>query len=296
VPAMAPRLDDLRTIPLFRGFSDDDLAEVAGLFTAVSPDPTGVLFEVGEPATGFYFLTAGEVSLDRPGDDIYRLRPPALIGELGGLAGLSRSSRAVAGEGAAVWELDQKNLQRFLADHQELGVRFLVNLLEVVADKIQRDQRRLADMRQNLVRTQKALKGLRELVLETPETALSAPIHDTVESLIVHNRRVNYRVEPPGTLASAVRFDAGRARVIELSRTHLTVEWPGSNGGVPSVGTWLSGVAELGGAEIPVSGKVIRALDHHGRRITIELDLLIDEYVAVLEGYLTRLQLLDILV
>jgi hypothetical protein len=31
-------------------------------------------------------------------------------------------------------------------------------------------------------------------------------------------------------------------------------------------------------------------------RMTIELDLLIDEFAAVLEGYLTRAQLLDVLV
>src|SRR5262249_6390535 len=149
----------------------------------------------------------------------------------------------------------QKDVQRFFADHQELGVRFLVNLLELVADKVHRDQRRLADMRANLVRTQKSLKQLRELVLESPETPLSATVHDTLDSLIVHNRRVNYRVEPPPALASHVRLDAGKAEIVELSRTHVTIAWPG---GEAKLGTWISGVAELAGAEIPVSGKVIR--------------------------------------
>jgi hypothetical protein len=32
-----------------------------------------------------------------------------------------------------------------------------------------------------------------------------------------------------------------------------------------------------------------------GERVTIELDLLIEEFSAMLEGYLTRVQLLDIL-
>jgi hypothetical protein len=32
-----------------------------------------------------------------------------------------------------------------------------------------------------------------------------------------------------------------------------------------------------------------------GRKLTLELDLLIEEFAAVLEGYLTRIQLLDIL-
>jgi CRP-like cAMP-binding protein len=288
---MPPRLDDLRTIPLFRGFAEEDLAEIAQQFR---PAGAGVLFDVGQPARSFYLLTAGEVTLDQPGDDVYRLRPPALIGELGGLAGLTRNGRAVASEGAEVWELEQATVQRFFADNQELGVRFLVNLLEVVADKVHRDQRRLADMRANLVRTQKALKQLRELVLDAPETPISAPVHDTLDRLIVHNRRVNYRVEPPAALASTVRLDAGVAPVFELSRTHITLAWP-DGGTPPATGTWLSGVAQLGGAEIPVSGKVMRSSPDH-RRITFELDLLLDEYVAVLEGYLTRVQLLDILV
>jgi len=286
-----PRLDDLRTIPLFRGFADEDLAAIATIFQPARPRAGGVLFETGEPASGFYLLTAGEVTFDRPADDVFRLRPPALIGELGGLAGLTRNGRATVSPDAEVWQLDQKDLQRFFADHQEQGVRFLVNLLEVVADKVQRDQRRIADMRGNLVRTQKALKQLRDLVLDAPETPVSAPVHDTLESLIVHNRRVNYRVEPPPALASTVKLDVGHGEVIELSRTHLSLRWP--NDKVPVKGDWIAGVAELAGAEIPISGKVIRGGDD---RVTIELDLLLDEYVAVYEGYLTRVQLLDILV
>src|ERR671920_109595 len=96
-------------------------------------------------------------------------------------------------------------MQRFFIEHQELGVRFLVNLLEMVADKVHRDQRRLADMRGNLVRTQKSLKGLREIILEAEDTPISAPLYNTLDTLIVTNRRVNYRVEPPPALASNLR-------------------------------------------------------------------------------------------
>jgi CRP-like cAMP-binding protein len=285
-----PRVDDLRTIPLFRGFTDAELGEIAALFTKAEAKEGGLLFDVDDQAKNFCLLTAGEVTLDRPGDDVYRLRPPALIGELGGLAGLTRSCRATASADAVLWQLDAKTVQAYFSEHQELGVRFLVNLLEVVADKVHRDERRLADMRGNLVRTQKTLKQLRELVLESPETPLSAPVHDALDQLIVTNRRVNYRVEPPISLASSVKLDSGRAPIEELSRTHLTASWPVQP---PGKGEWVSGVAELAGAEIPISGKVIRVVD---RRVTVELDLLIDEYAAALEGYLTRVQLLDILV
>jgi hypothetical protein len=65
------------------------------------------------------------------------------------------------------------------------------------------------------------------------------------------------------------------------------------DGAAPASGAWLSGVLDLAGTDVPVSGKVLRAA---GPRVTVELDLLIDEYAATLEGYLTRVQLLDILV
>ncbi len=292
VRTMGPRLEHLRLIPLFRGFTDAELAELAALFGAATARPDGSLFDTGEPGTDLYLLAAGEVTLVRPADDTYRLRPPALIGELGGMTGLPRSCRAVASADAELWRLDAKHLQAYFAENQELGVRFLANLLEVVADKVHRDQRRIGDMRQNLVRTQKSLKQIRDLILESPDGPLSAPIHDSVDQLITHNRRVNYRVEPPSALRAHLRVEAGLADVIELSRTHVSVNWP-TSAASPTVGAWQAGVLDLAGTEIPASGKVVRV---DRRRVTFELDLFIEEYAATLEGFLTRVQLLDILV
>jgi CRP/FNR family transcriptional regulator, cyclic AMP receptor protein len=248
------------------------------------------LFDVGEQATELYLLTAGEVVLDRPNDDVFRLHPPALIGELGALTGLPRSTRANVTAGSTVWALRAKVMQDFFAKHQELGVRFLVNLLTVVADKVHRDQIRLGDMRQNLKRTQKELKKIRELVLESAETPLSAPVHDAVDKMITTNRRVNYRVEPPASLPVTLRFDTGAAKINDISRTHLSATVEKSP---PAAESWVSGVLALAGSEIPISGRVHRV---QGNRLTIELDMLIDEFAATLEGYLTRAQLLDVLV
>ncbi len=289
---MGPRASELRTIPLFQGFGDDELAQVGALFTKVDLDPQKPLFDVGEQAAELYLLTAGEVVLDRPNDDVFRLRPPALIGELGALTGLPRSTRANVAAGSTVWALPARKVQNYLAANQELGIRFLVNLLGVVADKVHRDQSRMADMRQNLIRTQKELKRLRELVLETVETPLSAPVHDALDKLITTNRRVNYRVEPPSALSAQLRLDSGTYQVADISRTHVSVK---DIAKPPATTTWLTGVLALAGTEIPISGRVHR-VQEKDHRVTIELDLLIDEFAAVLEGYLTRAQLLDVLV
>ncbi len=286
---MGPTANELRTIPLFRGFSDAELNDIGALFTRVDAVPDRPLFDVGEPATTLYVLTAGEVVLDRPEDDIFRLHPPALIGELGALTGLPRSTKATVAPGSVVWEVAATRIQDHLATREEFGIRFLVNLLGVVADKVHRDQRRIADMRRNLISTQKQLKRLRELVLESPETPLSAPVHDTLDRLITHNRRVNYRVEPPPALAATVKLDLGVVPVADISRTHITMALPGA---LPEVGSWLSGVATLAGTDVPISGRVHRNV---GNKTTLELDLMIDAFAAALEGYLTRAQLLDIL-
>ena len=290
VRLMGPRESELRTIPLFQGFGDEELASVSKLFTRVDITPDKALFELGEQAADLYLLTEGEVVLDRPGDDVFRLAPPALIGELGALTGLPRSTRATITAGSTVWALPARKIQEYLASNQELGIRFLVNLLGIVADKVHRDQSRMADMRQNLIRTQKELKRLRELVLETVETPLSAPVHDTLDKLITTNRRVNYRVQPPSSLAAQVRLDSGAFGVFDISRTHVALKDVAKP---PAAGSWLTGVLVLAGTEIPISGRVHRVQDG---RMTIELDLLIDEFAAVLEGYLTRAQLLDVLV
>jgi CRP-like cAMP-binding protein len=287
---MSPSESDLRAIPLFRGFADATLSALTALFTRITVDEAVPLFDVGEPATTFYLLTAGEVVLERPDDDTFKLAPPALIGELGALATLPRSTRARVAAGSEVWGLSAQKLQAYFAEHQDLAVQFLTNLLGVVADKVHRDQRRMAGMRQNLVRTQKELKRLREIVLESVETPVSAAVHDSVDRLIAHNRRVNYRVEPPPVLAAHAKLEAIDGTIASISRTDVTLRAakPGAQ-----VQQWCSGVLVLAGTEIPISGTVTRVVDDH---VTVTFDLLIDEYAAILEQYLTRAQLLDVLV
>jgi CRP/FNR family transcriptional regulator, cyclic AMP receptor protein len=263
----------LRMVPLFQGFSEHELIELSSLFVQLQPGPSGVLFDVGDPSTSLYVLTHGEVTLDAPGDDTFRLRPPSLIGELGALTAIHRSTKAVVGPGTVIFGLAAKELQRHLATNQELGLRFLVNLLSVVADKVQRDQ-------------------VRDLILEAVETPLSSPVHDALDKLIAGNRRVNYRVDPPDGFPVSVRMDHGDATVVDLSRTHTTLEFYAPK--LPcGVGDWISGVINLAGTEIPLSGNIMRAKE---RRVTISHDLMIDEFAQALEGYLTRVQLLDVLV
>lgn len=281
---------DLSSIPLFRDFTDEQLSSVVGLCERVEGDVTDI-FDAGEPAENIYLLTGGEVILTQDGEDTHNLKPPVIIGELGALTGRTRNSGARVAPNSVLWRLRVNQLLEKFDTDKDLALAVQLNLMHIVADKIDRDQRRLADMRANLITTQKAMKRMRDFLLESEDTVVSQELHSTIENLIKQNRRANYRVEPPEALAATLRTDGATAGVVQISRTHLSCTF--ADGDLPAAGDRVTGVLHLSGPEIPISGKVLRTL---ARRVDIELDLLLDDYVAVLEGYLTRLQMLDFLV
>jgi len=283
--------DELRGISIFRGFSDEELKRLSELFEPVGTKEGEVLFAEGEGAKAFYLLIAGEVSLRQEESEVYLLRPPCIIGELGATTGLSRHCHAVVGPGAVLRRIDAGRLHDFCSRNPDIGLSFYRALLSNAADKIARDQRRTAEMREHIIVTQKTMKGLRDFILESPDSPISSRVHDELVGLIQQNRRANYRVEPPPVLAAQLRLDDGRtAPVVDLSRTHLNVRFPAP---LPKPDSELAGVLVLAGPEIPISGRVLRV---QADRVVIVLDLLLDEFATGLEGYLTRVQMHDFLV
>lgn len=273
--------------------TDEQLATLATLFERVEAKGGDTLFEIGDKAQFVYLLQEGEITLHRADDDVHKLRGPAVIGELGGLTGLVRNSRAVIEAGAQLWQVTGAKLRDAFDKDPHLGVGVQYSLLETVADKIDRDQTRLMDMRRNLIRTQKSMKKMRDFLLESVDTEISETLHEMLDGLIKQNRRVNYRVEPPLALTATVRLDgdapSDETSVVEISRTHFSFH----RATPPAEGERVSAVLNLSGPEFPVSGRVLRVI---AGRVDVEFDMMIDEYIELLEGYLTRVQMLDFLV
>jgi CRP-like cAMP-binding protein len=288
------RPSDLQAIPLFHGITDDHLAELLGAFERLTLEAGQVLFEAGSKPAHFFLLVKGEVALREQGaagDPRFVLHPLAPIGELGAVTGLARSTTAVTSQPSEIWRIGVAELTQFFESHGDVAFPFYHNLLSIVADKVRRDARQLEEVRANLIRTQRAMKKLLDVVLETEETALSKTVCETLEDLIEKNRRIHYLVEPTRTLTSAVRFDGGATvPVLELSDGLLRVAKPPV---ALAKGAHWSGVLVTPSGEVPVSGTVEAAEDGSA---LIKLDMLIDTYAAVLRDYLTRVQMLDFVV
>jgi CRP/FNR family transcriptional regulator, cyclic AMP receptor protein len=283
--------NDVRHLPLFRALSDAHTQELLAAFSPRKCPAGTTLFREGEVPATFLLLTAGEVELTDATEPSFVVHPIAPLGELGALTGLPRNTTAVAKTDVEVLEAPVDALHRLFSTSGELAATFYRGLLDTVADKVRRGKRRLDEMRQNLIRTQKSMKQLREVVLSSEETSVSKPVCDALDDLIERNRRSHYRVNPlPGHQAALKLEGKGRVPVLELSDGFLKFERPEQ---ALAVGEEVSAVLILPQREIAVSGGVVRSGTDG---VVMKLDLLIDDYRAALEGYVTQLQLLDVVV
>ena len=280
----------LAELPLFFGISDDELGPLVGRLAARDLGAGETLFEAGSPADHLFFLMSGQVDLLESGSVKVSVRAVAPIGELGAMTtGVTRNTTAVAAEPSQVLAIARMDLLEVIHTEPAFGVRLQQNLLDIVSDKIGRDGRRIEQMRTNLVRTQKEMKRLREELLAQPTLPISDSFHDALEGLIQSNRRAHYVVVPPAAYPARARTNGSDpSRVLEIARTRIRL--PAEL--VGEADSW-SGVLILPQGEIPLSGTVV---ERATGAVEVELDLLIDEYGAALEDYLTRAQMLDLVV
>jgi CRP-like cAMP-binding protein len=279
---------DLQKLPLFSRITESHLSALIGAFRERNVASGEVLFETGSIPQTFLILTAGEVLLREGETERFRLKPIAPVGELGALTRIERRLTAVAASPGVLLEIAIDDLMQFFEDHGDVAFPFHYNLLRVVADKIRRDRRRMEEMRHNIVTTQKAMKRMRDALLEGDDTPLNKQLFDELEKLIEQNKKGRYLVQPADALPTRVRLDDGSVvPVAAMSKEWLHLEalqklQPGKH--------W-SGVLLLPEREIAVSGNV--DVVENGIAF-VKLDLLIDDYARAVDDHVTRLSMLDV--
>ena len=285
-------VSSLQTLPLFQGIPEARLEQLVGAFRSVSHKAGTKLFAAGDTATHFELLTKGEVCLEESETTKFDLRPFSPLGELGALTGIPRSTSATATTDVEVLTVPVGDLLGFFDANADIGLAFYRNLLSVVSDKVRRDRRRLGEMRSNIIRTQKAMKAMRETVLAAQETEISKSLFESLDNLIDNNRRTNYRVSPTAGFPADVKLENGHlARVLEVSEGYLKVE--GKTSDLTADPSYWAGVLVMPTSEILVSGTVVRE-DPTG--VVVKLDTLVDEFKGKLDDYSVCLQLLDFVV
>jgi CRP/FNR family transcriptional regulator, cyclic AMP receptor protein len=278
----------LADIPLFRGIPTSDLEALLDVFESTTSSVGDILFRAGETAGELLLLGSGEVTVYENEEPKFKVEPISVIGELGGLTGTPRNATARVTRPSQIHRAGVRALMQHFEANPKVAFPFYRNLLSLVAEKVRRDRERVGQMRSNIIRTQKAMKDLRDFVLESQETRVSKRVVDVLEEHIGKNRRAGYRVHPSPAFPAFVRVESGTTvPVVEISNGYLKLASKAKL--VSKKGVWV-GVLSLPSAEIAVSGSVEREA-HDG--VVVKLDDLIDDYRLALEDYVTRLQLLD---
>ncbi len=281
---------ELRAVPLFADMTDEHLSRLVGAFERRVAAPGEVIFQEGSTADRFLLLVAGEIIISQSGEERFRLGPIVPVGELGGLTELRRSTSATAAVDSEVLSISTEALLHFFEKNGEIAYPFYHSFLHIVADKLVRDRRRMEEMRLNIIQTQKAMKRMREALLEGEDSPLHRVLFEELDAQIEQNRKGHYLVDSVRALPIKVRLDDGSLRdVARISNEWLFV----ANGAqtAPEKGTEWSAVLVTPGVEIPLSGTIEQTDAEH---FTVFLDTQIDEYAGALEKLLTRLQMLDV--
>jgi CRP-like cAMP-binding protein len=270
--------------------TDEHLTSLVGAFEHRVAEPGEIIFQEGSTADRFLLLTAGEVVISQNGEERFRLGPIVPVGELGGLTELRRSTTATASARSELLSISTEALLHFFEAHGQVAYPFYHSFLHIVADKLVRDRRLMEEMRLNIIQTQKAMKRMREALLEGEDSPLHRVLFEELDAQIEQNRKGHYLVDAVRVLPIKVRLDDGSLRdVARLSNEWLFI----ANGSqpAPEKGAEWSAVLVSPGEEIPISGTIEQA---DGEHFTVFLDTLIDDYAGALEKLLTRLQMLDV--
>lgn len=92
----ADRFEQLRTVPLFAGLSDERLHRVAEAATPFEVEHGYVLAEHGQPGSGMFVILGGMVEIDVPNHEPLTLGPGEFVGELSLLTDAPRVARVRA--------------------------------------------------------------------------------------------------------------------------------------------------------------------------------------------------------
>jgi len=123
--------DDIRIlsgVPLFEGFTAEQLRLLAFGAEPVALEAGEALFRQGERAEGAFILVSGALALHREEDGVERPagrvgRPGALLGELALIVATTRPTHARAEEPSVLLRLDRKAFRRILEEYPEIAVR-----------------------------------------------------------------------------------------------------------------------------------------------------------------------------
>lgn len=128
VPSRDAHIRHLQRVPLFSGFSEDELRRVADLSRIVELPAGTVITRTGDPGESFFVIVDGRVSVRTPAGTESQLQPGDFFGEMSLLDEEPRSATITAATDVRLFTVDHAHFWRLLDETPDL-IRRILRLL-----------------------------------------------------------------------------------------------------------------------------------------------------------------------
>jgi len=122
------KMQALKAVPLFQGFSDKDLARVAEITKEVHHEDGEFVMEEDRSAVGFHLILTGEADASTGGEVVNTMGPGDFFGEMSLIDGQPRSATVTASGPLTTLAIPAWNFNRLLDEHPEMMRALLVEL------------------------------------------------------------------------------------------------------------------------------------------------------------------------
>ncbi len=138
--------DLLRSIPMFEGLSDEDLAHLANTLVERRFAGGAMIFDQGDPGSAMYIVAQGHVNIHLPGENSRRVSLKDItvgeyFGELALFDDKPRSASALATTNAVLLELSRETLSQYL----ERRPRAAMVILRTMAERLRETNAMLSE-------------------------------------------------------------------------------------------------------------------------------------------------------
>jgi CRP-like cAMP-binding protein len=144
-------INQLQSVPIFAGLSEDELNELLVFVDRVELTPEKRLFSQGEEADAFFVVLAGGLDVSVRGAEgheqrVAHLGPGAVLGEISLLIGGQRTASADATEPTVLLRFPDRRFRNLLDAGSLAAYKVVCNLARVLATRLRAADIQLADL------------------------------------------------------------------------------------------------------------------------------------------------------
>ena len=135
----AHKVDQLRGVPLFKDFSDEELGHVAQVAKRVDFPEGRTVASQGQMGVGFHQIVEGAADVIQDGRTIGHLKPGDYFGEISLLDGGTRSATVTTTEPTTTLSIAAWDFKLLIEHSHEMTKKLLIGLCHMVRTGASRD-------------------------------------------------------------------------------------------------------------------------------------------------------------